>query len=333
MSRDSALEQFVANTAWGDARWTALKQDASSRRYFRLSKNGKTCLLMDAPPASENIDAYLKITRYLHDFGLRVPAIYAEDRSQGMALIEDFGTDTFTSLLKAGSSEDDLYMLAVDVLVQLHEQAAPETLGVPIYTADTAMMELGRFLDWFVPMITGRDAPPEQRSAFNEAWSDVLHDILAEPDTLMMRDYHVDNLMIVDGTLDVKHCGLLDYQDGMRGPSVYDLMSLLKDERNDVSAAVQTRAAARYIAGRSNMIDAVDLQHQILILGAQRHCKNLGVFARLVCRDKKDWYVRYMPHVRAMLVNELQDPKLQHVRDCVYTLVPNLETIEFKVPD
>ncbi|WP_262694841.1 aminoglycoside phosphotransferase family protein [Kordiimonas aquimaris] len=332
MSRERLLEQFVANSNWAGASASPLKQDASSRRYFRLKKGARTCMLMDAPPDSENIDAYLKVTTYLRDLGLRVPKIYMEDRALGFALIEDFGTDTFTSLLVAGTSEHDLYMLGVDVLVQLHEQASLDALDIPTYTIDTALMELGRFLDWFVPMATGGDVASNKRQAFNDAWTLVLKDILSKPDTLMMRDYHVDNLMIVDKKFDLEHCGLLDYQDGMRGPYIYDLMSLLKDERYDVPDVVQSRAIERYITGRSKPLDPSHINHEMLILGAQRHCKNLGVFARLTCRDKKDWYMRYMPHVRSMLQQELRNPVMNEVRESIYALVPDMDTMEFVAP-
>lgn len=325
MNREQKLKEFINKTSWSDATSEHLKQDASMRRYFRLIKNSETRLLMDAPPDSENISAYLKVTEYLRSYGLRVPEIYTKDEQTGFALIEDFGTKTFTRLLNDDDNIERLYMLAVDVLVQLHERADVRAIDLQTYTLDTVLMELGRFLDWFVPMATGSHAGQSERKLFEQAWGDAISAIIAQPDTLMMRDYHVDNLMIVDGKYNVEHCGLLDYQDAMRGPAAYDLMSLIKDERYDVPADVQEKAITRYIDGRSVAIGRDDLMRQILILGAQRHCKNLGIFARLVKRDNKDWYMKYVPHVQSMLRRELAHPLLVDVRERVYALVPDLE--------
>lgn len=335
-NRAQMREQFVAATVWADSEWQPLPQDASSRRYFRLHKADKTCLLMDAPPATENIDAYLDITAFLRGLGLRVPEIYGENRTEGFALIEDFGHGTFTKLLANSASEHDLYMLAVDVLLQLHRHVDAARLSVPTFSIDIALREVQRFTDWFVPVATGREPSSVERRDFETVWHALLLDTIATADTFMMRDYHVDNLMIVDGQLDVAHCGLLDYQDGLKGPAAYDVMSLLKDERNDVSAGVQTAALERYMKGREADIgegfQREAFMRNMLVLGAQRHCKNLGLFARFSRRDDRHGYLKYMPHMQRMFAAELADPYLAPLSEIITQMVPNLAELRINPP-
>ena len=60
-------------------------------------------------------------------------------------------------------------------------------------------------------------------------------------DTLVLRDYHVDNLMLLPDRSGVQGCGLLDFQDAVCGPPSYDLVSLLEDARRDVPAELRRR--------------------------------------------------------------------------------------------
>jgi aminoglycoside/choline kinase family phosphotransferase len=50
--------------------------DASFRRYFRASfADGRTRVVMDAPPEREDIRPWLHVQRLFHDAGVHVPEI------------------------------------------------------------------------------------------------------------------------------------------------------------------------------------------------------------------------------------------------------------------
>ena len=50
----------------------------------------------------------------------------------------------------------------------------------------------------------------------------------------VLRDYHAENIMLVEGRDGVAHFGLLDFQDALAGHPAYDLASVLEDARRDV---------------------------------------------------------------------------------------------------
>src|SRR5947209_7963041 len=128
-ARERAIAAFLDGCGWGDVRPTPLAGDASFRRYYRLGSNGQRAVLMDAPPPQEDVVPYIAISKLLRRLGFSAPDVFAEDRTHGFLLIEDFGDNTYTRLLDRGADEPALYTLAVDTLVEL--QRAVEACGSP----------------------------------------------------------------------------------------------------------------------------------------------------------------------------------------------------------
>src|SRR5690606_23666403 len=212
-----------------DAERRVLAADASFRRYDRLARDGERAVLVDAPPPQENVKIFHHIAECLLDVGLSAPRPLAMDAEAGSLLLEDFGDRTFTRALKAGADEVELYRLATDTLVALHQRWGTEDAGLPPYDAERLLAEAALLVDWFLPATTGRPTPAVQRDAYLAAWREVLPAMLAVPHKLVLRDYHVDNLMVLEGRENVARCGLLDFQDAVIGPIIYDLVSLLED--------------------------------------------------------------------------------------------------------
>ena len=183
------------------------------------------------------------MARHLLDLGLSAPAILAADETAGLVLLEDFGDDTFTRLLKPVTDEAALYRLAIDVL---DLPASAETGGGAAGRAAnvrhrTAPGRSSPPPDWHMPAASAGPPTEDARRAYIAAWEEVLTPVLSLPATLVLRDFHVDNLMRLSERDGLKACGLLDFQDAVAGPAAYDVMSLLEDARRDVSPALRRR--------------------------------------------------------------------------------------------
>ncbi len=304
MNRSAVVSAFLAEAGWVNARREPLAGDASFRRYVRLRRNGETAMLMDAPPPEEDVRPFVAGAARLRELDLSAPQVFRADSEHGLLLLEDFGDDTFTRLLERGESEEELYLLAADALIALqHRPDAAD--GCPAFGQDRFLAGAELFLDWYLPA-AGREAP--DRESFRAAMRQVLAPALAGPETLMLRDYHVDNLIRLDGRIGTAACGLLDFQDAARGPAAYDLASLIEDARRDVDESVRAAVLARY---RAAFPDAVELDRDIAVLGAQRHIRVLGTFMRLARRDGKPGYMRHLPRLRRMLERNLAHPSLE----------------------
>ena len=248
--RQALIDAFLVQEGWADARRTALTGDASFRRYHRLADNGRQAMLMDAPPPQEDIGPFLAIARHLTGLGYSAPEILAEDRDAGFLLLEDFGDSTFTRLLAAGVDETSLYNLATDVLIDLHKKPAAEAIPehVPLYDSGMLLAEAALLTDWFVPAARGKELSASDAQEYQALWSAILSLPNGLPETLVLRDYHVDNLMRLDGRAGIAACGLLDFQDAVAGPVTYDLVSLIEDARRDISPGTAAAVRARYLA-------------------------------------------------------------------------------------
>jgi len=304
VTRRSAIRAFLADAGWGGARQEALQGDASFRRYIRLRRNGETAMLMDAPPPEEDVRPFMAAAAHLARLGLSAPRIDRADPAHGLLLLEDFGDDTFTRLLERGESEHGLYALATDALaaLQRHPDAAA---GFPPFGLDNFLAGAELFLDWYLPA-AGHAAP--DRRGFRAAMRQALAPVLDGPQTLMLRDFHVDNLIRLAGRTGPAACGLLDFQDAAGGPPAYDLASLIEDARRDVAESVRTAVLVRY---RAAFPEARSLERDLAVLGAQRHLRVLGVFMRLARRDGKPGYMRHLPRLRRMLARNLAHPALE----------------------
>jgi aminoglycoside/choline kinase family phosphotransferase len=326
--RAQAIDAFLAGRGWGGASRAPLPVDASFRRYYRVTGGKGSALLMDAPPDREDVRPYVAVARLLRRLGFSAPAILGMDAPNGLLLIEDFGDDTYTALLGRGGDERALYELAVDVLVQLHRRFAPaDGAEIPPYDDRRLLAEAALLTDWFLPAATGAMVTAAARGEYLDLWQSLFAVARATPDTLVLRDYHIDNLMLIAGRTGVASCGVLDFQDAVIGPRSYDLVSLLEDARRDIAPGLAAAMYARYLDAFPDL-DRVAFAASYAVLGAQRNAKIVGIFTRLCVRDGKRGYLRHIPRVWRLLEADLKHPILDAMRAWFDRAVPpSLRTV------
>lgn len=304
-----ATAAFLVDAGWGGADVRPLAGDASFRRYFRVLLGDRRAVLMDAPPPQEDPRPFIAMADYLNGTGLRAPRILHSDLIEGLVLLEDFGDVRMRETVDADLAlETEIYAGVVDVLAALHDHEPLSTIARQ--TSDIFLDEVGLFLEWYCPAV-GLEVDSE---SYRRAWAEVLTPVmskLSRPVTVL-RDFHAENIMLIDGGQGLGRFGLLDFQDALAGHPAYDLVSLLEDARRDVTPAVEQAMLARYMAAR-NCGD--DFEAAYWVLGAQRNCRILGVFARLWKRDKKPRYLQFQPRMWGLMERDLAFPALAPVRE------------------
>lgn len=313
--RTEERRAFVEGTDWQGGEIAPLSADASFRSYYRVS-GPHTAVLMDAPPEHEDVRPFMALTGHLRSLGLSAPAIYAADIGHGFLLLEDLGDERVSQRLKGSPEEEHgLYARAIEILVHLHETAPPKDLPfgdgqaytLPPYDMGRLQEEAALLPDWFI--VRGMETPlePAARAAYDDAWEPLLAEVSQARSALVLRDYHVDNLMCLDDRPGLESLGLLDYQDALIGHPAYDLVSLLEDARRQVPDKIVPAMLARYMdrAGLTGSADKAALKRAYDILGAQRNAKIIGIFTRLSRRDGKHAYLSLIPHVWRLLEEDL----------------------------
>ncbi|PIW27319.1 MAG: aminoglycoside phosphotransferase [Rhodospirillales bacterium CG15_BIG_FIL_POST_REV_8_21_14_020_66_15] len=326
--RDDLIARFLERHGWAGAARTTLAADASFRGYCRLMDGERRAVLMDAPPPKEDVRPFVSIARHLSKLGLSAPEVYAEDAGAGLLLLEDLGDATYTRMLAEGADAEQLYACAVDVLIHIHDRAPEAAIprALPPYDERKLMEEASLLTDWYLPAVMGAEIDDDARRDYAEAWHAPLRQVLAQPRTLVLRDFHVDNLVWLPDREGIRRCGLLDFQDAVAGSPVYDLMSLLEDARREVAPVLTAHMLARYLAAFP------DLDHEALgasyaILGAQRHAKVIGIFTRLSHRDGKSRYLHHIPHVWRLLERALAHPALSQVKAWIDAAIPPVNRV------
>ena len=303
--RENLISDFLNNAGWKNAERVNLAGDASFRRYQRISLNNKKAILMNAPPDKENVQSFIYFTEHLRSLGYSAPEIFAKDTKTGLILLEDLGDTTFTIMIAHGSNEKTLYECAVDLLIDMHKRPKDQIVpnNISLYDNKTFIEEALLLTEWYTPQVVGRNLSAEAKMDFELVWRQLLSKCPSIKNTLVLKDFHADNLMWLPNRNGISACGIIDYQDALLGPAIYDLMSLLEDVRRNIRPDFVEFLQKRYLNAFPR-INPLEFKDSFSILAAQRHCKVIGIFSRLALRDGKNSYLSYLPRAWRLLENK-----------------------------
>jgi N-acetylmuramate 1-kinase len=305
MTPPAAAPDFLARAGWHDAEILPLAGDASFRRYFRVVAPGRRAVLMDAPPPYEDPRPFLTVAEHLISLGFSAPRTLAADLENGLVLLEDFGDARMREVVDAApESELRVYADVVDLLARLHRHPAAD---LPPYDEREYLREACLLTEWYASAV----GLSVDEAGYRAAWTEALAPVLSDRSVTVLRDYHAENIMLIEGREGVAGLGLLDFQDALAGHPAYDLVSMLQDARRDVPETVEADMLQRYLQNAKPADGFVDAYW---LLGAQRNAKIVGIFTRLYKRDGKPRYLDYLPRVWAYLERDLAQPALAPVR-------------------
>lgn len=275
--------------------------DAGFRSYFRVAdQNGKTFVVMDAPPAHEDVRPFIQVTSLFEKAALTVPHIYEQNPEQGFLLLSDLGRKTYLDVLNEDNARE-LMTEAIDALVKWQSISEPGVL--PEYDRATLTRELNLFPEWYIAKHRNKTLDERQSALLKVCFERILQNNLSQAKVFVHRDYMPRNLMVMpEGGP-----GILDYQDALYGPVSYDIASLLRDafiswgETFVIDMTIRYWEKARQ-AGIPVPQDFGVFWKDVEWMGLQRHLKILGIFARLNYRDNKPKYLadtpRFINYVR-----------------------------------
>jgi len=355
-NRNAEMLVFLDEAGWQDAELVPLRGDASTRRYYRALRNGRSAMVMDQPQRAEspacppaaspeqrlalgynalarlagaNCTRFIAAANYLRGRGLAAPEVYAADVAQGFVLLEDFGDDLYADTLGSGGDQVALYSAATDAIARLHKDAAPHLIGedTPFYDYDlhAQLAEVDLMTEWFVPLALGRSAAPDEVLEHRALWQEVLAAILPRDRVFVHRDYHAQNLFWLPERHGLARVGMIDFQDALAGNRSYDLVSLLEDARRDVPPELARAMLDRYLAtvnADGNLVDEEAFSAEAAVTAAQRNTKIAGIFARLANRDGKHRYLSFVPRVWSYLERDLSHPALARLRVWYDRVIP-----------
>ena len=291
MDRHTQLQQWLESLATDTyIDLNPASADASFRQYFRVTNkhDGKTYIVMDAPPDKEDCHPFALVTDLIRGVGANAPDILAIDIKQGFLLLDDLGSKPYLDHLDDDTAEE-LYTDAIKALIKM--QSIDGLL--PAYDENLLQTEMDLFEAWYLNRHLDIELNQEQKDCLAFIFQLLIKNAQEQPQVFVHRDYHSRNLMITEEN----NPGIIDYQDAVIGPITYDLVSLFKDcyiewPRDKVEHWLEVYLA--HLAPE-RLIEKDQLIRWFDLMGVQRHLKVLGIFARLNYRDGKSQYLNDLP--------------------------------------
>jgi len=286
------MTDWLDSLGYWDYTLSPASEDASFRSYYRVKQGTDSWILMDAPPEKESCEPFIVVANKLRGAKLSAPEIIEQDSAQGFLLLSDFGGTDYLSILDT-KSEGSLYADALAALLKM--QTTIDCGDLPDYDENLLTQEMDLFRDCFLRDLLGIELDELQKTQWASIKNTLVHNALEQPKVFVHRDYHSRNLMKIDKG----NPGILDFQDAVKGPITYDLVSLLRDCYIAwPPARVDQLVLDFYEFAKVNGLVDVKLAqflHWFNLMGIQRHLKAIGIFARLKLRDGKDGYLKDIP--------------------------------------
>jgi len=272
----------------------ALRVEASHRSFYRLksAELPQTLVLMLSPPALENNDQFLRLATVFGNHGLPVPKVISSNLNKGFFLMQDLGSQHLQEVYGTAAQEQSL-TAAIEALVLL---SAVQDPAIPAYTAERLATELELFEEWFVQKFLQQQL---DSAAFQKTCVQLVESAEQQPKSCVHRDYHCRNLLYQNNLL-----GIVDFQDALQGPALYDIASLLRDCYHTFDEAEIDQWLHFYVrlTPALETLPYAQVKRWFDFMAVQRQLKAIGIFARLHLRDNKS---SHLPEIRPLLLRLL----------------------------
>lgn len=290
-----------------------LAGDASNRRYFRVTKDDSSWVLMVWEPFEDNEKyPFLSVLQHLERNKVHVPKVIDKSPTEGLILLEDLGDLTLERKFWESQSQDlvlPFYRLAIEEIVKIHYKATADqnhdcTAFHVAFDCDKLLWEMNYARKHLLEGICNIKLKPSEAKLLDEQFLAICTKLDQQPRWVCHRDYHSRNLMIKLGKVRV-----IDFQDARMGPIQYDLVSLLKDSYVQLSDAVARSLLDYYLLLRLEDQPqplSRELFREIYEIQTIQRCfKACGSFASFMNTRQDKRYLKYITntlnHVRSSL--------------------------------
>lgn len=305
-------DDFLSREGWGEAVQSPVGDDWALRRFFRLTREDETAILMQSVPDDDpratrghKLGDYVIIAKYLRELGLKAPDVYADDIANGLMLVEDFGDTSLHEVFQVEEDRlEDYYLKATDILIELYRKTESNSLGLKNYY-DGHIHAARRFLvDYYLPTVTNEAADESIVEKYFFVWDEIEKTLPPVSFRFVHADFHPHNLMITNDEI-----GLIDFQGALWGPAPYDLVNLLEDARRLVPASIKHACKTRYLAALPEK-EREGFDAWYTVLAGQFHCRVIGQAIKLA-GEGKPRLRDYVPVLESHLKQDLQSPLLR----------------------
>lgn len=281
------INKWIDDLGYKDYTLEIITADASFRKYYRLTVNDESFVVMDSSEDKDSMYPFIDISVRLLKAQVEVPRIISQNIKEGFLLLSDLGSQHLADMLSPMSVEL-LYMKGISEIIKMQEV---DTAGMDVYDKEFLMFEMNLMEEWYLRQHKSMFLSEKGLENLTKILESIADEVLAQPQGVFVhRDFHSRNIMLESGKL-----ALIDYQDAMSGALTYDLVSLLKDVYVEFDAKKMEELALEFKALKGLDVSDEEFLRWFDFMALQRHIKILGIFARLNIRDGKKSYLKDIP--------------------------------------
>jgi len=282
------LKAWINTTPYKDYEINVASADASFRKYYRLTKNDESVIVMDTSLELESLSPFLDVTSRLLDANVKAPNILEKNQEDGYLILEDFGNTLLLSIINQENFQE-FYSEAIDEIIKMQNA---NTSALPLYNKKFLHFEMDLMSEWYLQKKLSLELTQKQKELIASSLVAISEVVLSQPqDVFVHRDFHSRNIMLTNK----QEIGVIDYQDAMNGAITYDLVSLLKDCYIEFKRKEIEKLALTFRDKKGLQTEDKEFIKWFDFMGLQRHIKVLGIFSRLYLRDGKDGYLKDIP--------------------------------------
>ncbi len=282
------IRRWLKTTPYKDYEIKVASSDASFRRYYRLSKDGISVILMDSSLELDSLKPFISVTKKLLAVKVKAAKILEKNLTDGFLILEDFGSRHYLDILD-GDNFEDLYKKAIDEIIKMQEADVSE---LPIYDKKFLIFEMNLMQEWYIEKLLPIHLSKEHKKVIANVIETIANVVLSQAQNVFVhRDFHSRNIMLTKD----EEIGVIDYQDAMNGAITYDLASLLEDSYIYFDRTDMQKLVLYFRDKKGIKVDDAAFIKWFDFMSMQRHIKVLGIFARLFKRDGKKEYLGDIP--------------------------------------
>jgi len=282
----------------------AMTGDASARQYYRIKVDARTFLFCRSLDTESNARFRL-VASALEKAGVMAPLVFAFDDDLGVMLLSDLGNTLLVDVyqMNAHGQRYSIIHRVLNDLIRLAKMPdeylmASDDPAVQLSTYNQALLDrdFGLFTEWCLGEALNLSPTQQEQAMLGEFAAQFQRSFTEQPQVWVHRDFHCRNLMLTDNDI-----GVIDFQDMVKGPVCYDLISLVYDAYWDIPADQKQAIVEDYykLLTSEQMISVTlsDFLPWVAVTAMQRLIKVLGIFCRLSLRDGKMQYLADLPMV------------------------------------
>ena len=316
---ENTIRSFLIRNKISNYKLEQIRSDASFREYYRVLD--KNLLIMYAPKdQGESLVNFEKINKVLSSINLSVSKIYDADYQNDLLLIEDFGNDIFSTKLNH-NNEKDLYEKAINLLSIIHNNSDLEVYNLKKYNFEILLNESLLFIEWYLEKHLKLNLNNSEKNEFQNILERQFNSLTLKQNSIVLRDFHVDNLIYLDERDGINQLGLIDYQDALVGSSVYDFTSLIEDVRHPIQDDLKNSLVETF--SKLISVDQNELKRGISFYSIQRNLKIVGIFSRLKYRDDKKNYFPMIEVAWGFIKNHLKNNEYKDLNNWINNIMKN----------